>query len=546
MTVQQNYQLLNNALAQVLGQGAVTVVDTMSLADAGKKLAQFQNGYELFNKAILDVMIRTEIDMELFDITGIPFLSKTEKFGGFIREIYVGNPEAEENTSWNIGNDNYQPSIPGVTKLPVTVKCYTNRGTHRFQWTIPDMQLDSAFHSNEELEAYIAGIGVAVENAVRVDIVEIARLVRAQFIADTFSTAISAGNQSGTVVYVYDIYKAAFPSTTLTPDTCWNDKEFLRFASELMSRYPKRLATIGSKYINEKTAQGTDYIRQTSRDRLVFEIISDIANKFKFYLDSDVYHNELVSLPKYNEVEFWQARGYNDDTKDHTSLAVEFDEDEDSLNRNDIFAIMYDERAIIQIYDLPYSWAFRNQWDRYTTHGVDANYGFAYKKSYPCIIFATTAGADNYSVVSKTDTDIFTVAEDAQASTRYGVAVSNLQNADVEVNDYNYSISGTLKKMQANNDITAVWGKGYFLALAFGGNFLTNAASNGVTSIKVGLEPSVSSGLIELIGADDNNFGIFKIAGLDKVKGVKSFVVEITKNGYTSRINYSLNNLELA
>lgn len=546
MTVAQNYALVNNALAQVLGNGAITVVDTTTLADAGKKLAQFQNGYELFNKAILDVMIRTEIDNELFDITGIPFLSKTEKFGGFIREIYVGMPTANENKSWNIGNDNYSPEIPGVYKLPVTVKCYTNRGTHEFKWTIPDMQLDSAFHNNEELNAYIAGIAVAVENAVRIDIIEISRLVRAKFIADTFAKALAGGNQSGSIVYVYDAYKLAFPSTTLTADSCWNDKEFLRFASELISRYPKRLAQVGSRYINEKTAQGDDYVRQTSREHLIVEIIADIANKFKFYLDSDVYHNELVSLPQYNELEYWQGKGFNDDAKDHTTLAICFDDDDSNtvqINRNDIIGIMYDDRSIIQIYDEPYTASFRNQFDRYTTNKIDSNYGYAYKLSHPCVIFATTSNADNNSIIGE-DKD-FDLGVSAQASEYYGVAVSALQYADVDFDEDTSAFSGRLKKMTATNSITSVWGKGYFLALDFTGQCLVDASGTGITSVKVGLEPSVSSGLVELINVADNNYAVMKIAEVDgKITKGKSFVVEITKNGYTCRKSYSLEGLQ--
>lgn len=553
MTVAQNYALVNNALAQVLGNGAITVVDTTTLADAGKKLAQFQNGYELFNKAILDVMIRTEIDNELFDITGIPFLSKTEKFGGFIREIYVGMPTANENKSWKIGDDGYTPEIPGVYKLPVTVKCYTNRGTHEFKWTIPDMQVDSAFHNNEELNAYFEGIGVAVENAVRIDILEISRLVRAKFIADTFAKALAGGNQSGTIVYVYDAFKLAFPSTTLTADSCWNDKEFLRFASELISRYPKRLAQVGAKYTNDKTAQGEDYIRQTSREHLIVEMIADIANKFKFFLDSDVYHNELVSLPQYNEIEFWQGQGFKDDAKDHCTLAITFDDGiSDELvrvNRNDLIGIMYDDRSIIQIYDEPYSASFRNQFDRYTTNKIDSNYGFAYKTSHKAVIFATTVNADNTALIGASEeVKGFNVNASEQSSTYYGVAVSSLQYSDVSVavdEDNGFVIEGRLKKMTATNNITNVWGKGYFLAVDFSGDYLTSAATNGVTSIKVGLEPSVSSGLVELIGADDNGYAVMKIAEVDgEILAGKSFVIELTKNGYTSRVAFDLSGLQ--
>ena len=88
----------------------------------------------------------------------------------------------------------------------------------------------------------------------------------------------------------------------------------------------------------------------------------------------------------------------------------------------------------------------------------------------------------------------------------FGKLVSELQS-DVEVDGS--KIKGTLKFIEGG-----LAESGY---LAGDGNFLTLRFSNideDATSVKVGLDPSVSSGLVELIGDPDMN-GVFKISDKD-------------------------------
>ena len=71
--------------------------------------------------------------------------------------------------------------------------------------------------------------------------------------------------------------------------------------------------------------------------------------------------------------------------------------------------------------------------------------------------------------------------------------------------------SGTLKYFDTPGAIVDYWGAGNFLAAKF------SAPNNDWTaydSVKVGLEPSMGSGLQELINDPDKN-GIFKISDKD-------------------------------
>ena len=111
-----------------------------------------------------------------------------------------------------------------------------------------------------------------------------------------------------------------------------------------------------------------------------------------------------------------------------------------------------------------------------------------------------------------------TVAGVTPATKKYwGTAVSDMQTS-VSVSDG--AITGTLHKLTSGQLVTD-WGEGYFIALKFTKN------NDKATSIKVGLKPSVSSGLVEL---DADMDGVFKITDKNKQKfivrcsdGVESF-----------------------
>jgi len=85
----------------------------------------------------------------------------------------------------------------------------------------------------------------------------------------------------------------------------------------------------------------------------------------------------------------------------------------------------------------------------------------------------------------------------------YGVDVSDIQsNVSLTGNKF----AGKLKYLTGSNAITGAWGEGNFLAITF-----TADNWNAYDSVKVGLEPSRGSGLVELIGHLDDLDSVFKI-----------------------------------
>ena len=120
------------------------------------------------------------------------------------------------------------------------------------------------------------------------------------------------------------------------------------------------------------------------------------------------------------------------------------------------------------------------------------------------------------------------MAAETGGSSVFGTRVSNIQTG-VTVADG--AITGTLKYLDTGA-IPDQWGAGNFLVLKF------SDIDADAPSVKVGLSPSVSSGLVELIDDPDKN-GVFKVTDKDTQK----FVV-IQSNGKTfSRQEYSLSGL---
>lgn len=103
-------------------------------------------------------------------------------------------------------------------------------------------------------------------------------------------------------------------------------------------------------------------------------------------------------------------------------------------------------------------------------------------------------------------TGISVEAEDADTEV-FGTVVEDIQE-DVVVE--NGRITGTLKYLDSG-DIVDAWGEGNFLVLKF------DDIDENATSVKVGMEPSQGSGLVEIIDDPDKN-GVFKVTDKDAQK----------------------------
>lgn len=114
------------------------------------------------------------------------------------------------------------------------------------------------------------------------------------------------------------------------------------------------------------------------------------------------------------------------------------------------------------------------------------------------------------------------------SSVLFGTDVSDIQDSIV-VGDN--AITGTLKFL-SGGQIAGYWGDGNFIALQF-----TDIDPN-ATSVKVGLDPSQGSGLVEILTDPDKN-GVFKVTDKDTQK----FKIVTSDGTHTKTKTYDLSGL---
>ena len=97
----------------------------------------------------------------------------------------------------------------------------------------------------------------------------------------------------------------------------------------------------------------------------------------------------------------------------------------------------------------------------------------------------------------------------------------------------NNAITGTLKYVDSGT-LAHDWGAGYFLALKW------SNIDEAATSLKVGLQPSAGTGMVECIDDLDRN-GVFKISN----KNIQDFKIVVSNAAHVTVATYDLSGLTL-
>jgi hypothetical protein len=114
----------------------------------------------------------------------------------------------------------------------------------------------------------------------------------------------------------------------------------------------------------------------------------------------------------------------------------------------------------------------------------------------------------------------------------FGYKVSDLQTADTTVKGN--QVIGTLKYID-EGDLADTWGAGNFVALKLNSDDWTQ-----YTSVKVGLDPSQGSGLVEIISDPDKN-GAFKVTSTS----AQVFKIVATDGTHVNSAEFNLQGLNL-
>lgn len=376
-SVNQLYTVLNAVAAQALGSAAVTVTDTTSMVALGDAVLSSANNKDAFVGVLMDRIGRTIVSMRAYNGTEKnPLIRKPFDYGCVLQKIYVDLEDANPNNEWNIGANDYAPSFAPVFKPDVRQKLFNSINTWEYHWTVPDQILRTAFISAQDMQAFISAQAQAMDNSLQLALENAGNLVRAT------GAAYHIENNGATAINLLAEFNGDSASPLLAADALSNE-DFLRYAALRISNVVKYMRNMSRVWNLEA------YARHTDSDYAVLTLLQDFDAAETMNLQSGVFHDELVKLPNYNVVPYWQGAGQTYAFSDTSKIAITIKDGASTKNvtQTGVLAIVHDVEALgTTVYEIEQS-TERNNKDRYTDYFAHANIGYFFDPSENMAVF---------------------------------------------------------------------------------------------------------------------------------------------------------------
>lgn len=389
--VKQITSLINDIVEDLTAQSSsIQTLDTSNVVSLGKAISDL-NLYEGFFGSLVNRLAKTVYFVRVYDGADSRRILRDEhEYGAFIQKVYYTAPAFVDNPEYKIPQytgggaiDTYNQSSPYGVSGTVTVQAmlYGAQGTFALEIVRPVDQIRSAFLSEAEMIRFIDGIYVTIENEIK--------LAEEGLVNAAVSTAIAADIQGGKVRNLLTEYNTINPVNPITDEeVALGDPDFLKYASKEIRKTIKYMEKMSTAF-NVK-----GYKTFTPSDRLVCEVLTEMASAMTTYLESDTFHKELVALPAYDEVPFWQFQGqsggaFADTSKIDVTNAGLITETNltGNVEADGIVAFVHDIEHVAAYFGHRRSWEKYNERDDIYIHGETARKGYAVDLNANGVVF---------------------------------------------------------------------------------------------------------------------------------------------------------------
>lgn len=394
--INQIAEIVNDAYKDSLGLSSAALPrSTTDFVSMGTTLNE-NNAYELWYGSLVNRLSKTIYSVRRYSAKRRGVLRDETEWGAFKQKVHYNLLDASDNSAYKI------PQISGNTRtyhqsnpydvsstLGIKVLMFGGQGTWTIEVVRPMEQIKTAFTGAAEMTAFIDGIYVYIENSYEVQIEAIEAL------AD--NTAIARCLVKGKKKNLLAGYNSTLPAgaTALTAAKALTDPNFLRYASKEIND------TIGffedmSVLFNEAAMP-----KFTPRDRVVVEMLHQFTSASSTYLQSNTFHDELVALPNFIDINKWQTGGTGYGFADTSKVAIQHDdlivnpeapEDTGSVTKSGILCFVKDIDAVAATFGERYTWEEMNKRDRVMIHGEQARKGYAVDPNENMVVFYIADG----------------------------------------------------------------------------------------------------------------------------------------------------------
>lgn len=339
MNVKQIYSLVNDITSEITGKTDLLKEDLTNTVDVGKELFSVSD-VDNYVKSLVNRVGKTIFTNRKYSGKIPSVVMDSWEFGSILQKISADLPNATENESWELVNgQSYDPNV--FYKPTVSAKFYNSKITFEVPLSFTEKQVKESFNSASELNAFISMLYNTVEKSMTVKTDSLVMRTINNMIAQTYNTD-KAGVRAVNLLAGYNTIKGGTP---LTAGKALTDTDFLKYASMQVALYADRLGTMSTLF----NAGGKE--RFTPRDMLHIVLLSDFAQSTKTYLESNTFNKELVELPKYETVPYWQGSGTSFEFSNVSKINVTISDKTATGGKKDveisgILGVMFDRDAL--------------------------------------------------------------------------------------------------------------------------------------------------------------------------------------------------------
>lgn len=334
MTVQQVYELLNTITGEVTGQTEIVHEDLENIVDVGTAIfsATSVDNYvkSLINKVGKVVAVNRPYRPPYPNIK-----RESWEFGSVLQKLRCAIPEAQSNPAWGLTSGNTPEQFTFIPPT-VTQQFWNSKNTYEIAMSFTEMQVKESFNSRSDMMAFIG----MIENAIQMSKTIKEKSLAERTINNFVGEKLYADNG---VVHLVTEYNTAYnPTTDLTSAEAIYNPGFLRFASVRIMLYKDRLKD-ASNIFNMGT------IPTFTPDEYLHVVFNaEFIKSVEAYMQADTFHDQLVALPNFDRVNFWQGPGNeNYSFEDTTTIALQSTSGGHNITQSWIVGVMFDRDAVM-------------------------------------------------------------------------------------------------------------------------------------------------------------------------------------------------------
>lgn len=284
--------LLNDAIVpNMLGEDTTIAEDLSNVVELGTAIDDLTGEeVENFAKNLLVGVARNIFDTRKYRSETYGLMNDSREYGGVIQRVKAKLLDTVDSHIWTLENgvDYWDGKYYGIE---TDVKVYHKDSAFKIPNSIPVEMFKQYFTSADGVSNLISMIETTVDNTITLNLNGLARTTLQQLGSSIASTRS---------IDLLTIWNTNNPSATLSADEALHNASFLRWTAQQIIRLRNLTRDYNKKY-NDGTIQTF-----TPESDLRVTLLDEFASSIMFNMESDTFHNDLVSVGEYNTINFWQ------------------------------------------------------------------------------------------------------------------------------------------------------------------------------------------------------------------------------------------------